>query len=59
MTDFNDPEHWRKRAAEARALAETFTDKQARERMLEVAAGYERLARLAEERARAKDPKAK
>ena len=37
----NDPEHWRQRAADARALAEKMTDSE-----------YERLALLALERLR-------
>jgi len=44
----NDPRHWHERAKEARALAETLTDSQARRQMLEVAAAYERMAERAE-----------
>ena len=44
----NDPLHWRERAKEAHALAETLTDSQARRQMMEVAAAYERMAERAE-----------
>jgi hypothetical protein len=44
----NDPRHWRARAEESRALAETLTDPVARMNMLEVAAAYERMAERAE-----------
>jgi hypothetical protein len=40
----NDPEHWRERATEARALAEKMTDAMGKEAMIEIAAKYERLA---------------
>jgi hypothetical protein len=46
----NDPEHWKERAAEARALAEQFTDEDAKERMLRIANDYEKLAKRAHER---------
>lgn len=46
----NDPSHWRQRADEARRIAEQLTDAAARQAMQEVAASYERLAKLAEER---------
>ncbi|MBM3547134.1 MAG: hypothetical protein FJX54_09275 [Alphaproteobacteria bacterium] len=45
----NDPDHWRKRAEDARARAETFTGT-AREAMLGIADSYETLARHAERR---------
>ena len=38
------PEHWRRRAEEARSLAEQMDDPDAKASMLEIAAGYERLA---------------
>lgn len=44
----NDPEHWRKRAEEARAMAEYLTSPEARRHMLNCAASYERLAQLSE-----------
>jgi len=43
----NDPELWRKRAAEARAIADGMSDAEARLKMLGVAASYERLAERA------------
>jgi len=47
----NDPEHWRKRADEARALAEQMKDPQSKEAMLRIAHDYERLAERAAGRA--------
>jgi hypothetical protein len=41
---FNDPEHWRRRAAEARVVAEAITDAEAKATMLRMAADYERIA---------------
>jgi hypothetical protein len=41
-------EHWRKRAEEARRLAEQIADADAKEAMLEVAKSYERIAARAE-----------
>lgn len=46
----NDPEHWRNRANEARALAEQIQDPQSREAMLRIASDYERLATRAQQR---------
>jgi hypothetical protein len=49
MSHINDPQHWRKRAEEARAIAESLTDDlEAKRLMLNVAADYERLAKRAE-----------
>lgn len=48
----NDPEHWRDRAEEARLRAEQLGDPEARRMMLEIAAGYERIAERAEQRLR-------
>jgi hypothetical protein len=51
MSHINDPKHWRHRAAEARAMAESLTDDpEAKQQMLKVAADYEKLAKRAEER---------
>ena len=50
MSHINDPKHWRYRAEEARAMAESMTDPEAKQLMLNVAADYERLAKRAEER---------
>ena len=46
MSHINDPKHWRYRAEEARAMAESMTDPEAKQSMLNVAADYERLAKL-------------
>lgn len=46
----NDPDHWRTRAHEMRALAEATNDHIARTSMLAVAEEYEKLARRAEQR---------
>ena len=51
MSHINDPKHWRYRAKEARAMAESMTDPEAKQSMLNVAADYERLAKRAEDRA--------
>ena len=48
----NDPEHWRRRAAEARAVASRMTDPVGKENMLAVAGSYDRIAIRAEERHR-------
>jgi hypothetical protein len=45
----NDPAHWRQRADDARRMA-VFSDPATRQALLEIAACYERLAKLAEER---------
>jgi hypothetical protein len=47
----NDPEHWRKRAKETRAIADKMNDPRAREKMLKIADDYDRLGKQAEERA--------
>jgi hypothetical protein len=47
---FNDPEHWRLRAKEARAAAEGIRDEAAKNMMLGIASDYERLADRAAER---------
>jgi hypothetical protein len=44
----NDPDHWRWRAEETRALAETFDNPEARKEMLCVSRAYDRMADLAE-----------
>ena len=50
MSHVNDPKHWRHRAAEARVMAESLTDPEAKQQMRKVAADYEKLAERAEER---------
>jgi hypothetical protein len=51
-----DAKHWRERADEARAMASYLTNPVARDHMLNCVAGYERLARMAEERRIFQDP---
>jgi hypothetical protein len=51
----NDPEHWLKRAEEARALA-IHMDPVSKEMMLGIAKDYERLAERAAERAKGERP---
>jgi len=46
----NDPNHWRSRAEEARAIAAEMNDVEARAAMLRIADGYDRLAQHAEDR---------
>jgi hypothetical protein len=53
----NDPEHWRDRAKEARAMAQEMADPVSKQRMLDVAANYEHLAKRAEDRRTGKIPK--
>ena len=45
-----DPNYWLERAKYARSAAESMTDPELKRMMLEVVAGYERLAKRAEER---------
>jgi hypothetical protein len=51
----NDPEHWRDRAKEARAMAEGMADSVSKQKMLD--ANYEHLAQRAEDRRTGKAPK--
>jgi hypothetical protein len=46
-----NPEHWLKRAEEARSIAEGMNDPEAKFMMLSVARTYETLAKRAEQRA--------
>ena len=48
MDDPPTSTQWMARAIEAKSLAETMRDSDARSTMLAIAAGYEKLARLAE-----------
>jgi hypothetical protein len=47
----NDSKHWRDRAAEMRALADGYTDKEAARIMRRLADDYDRLADRADDRA--------
>ena len=49
-SDRDSPSRWWALAAEARTVADEMTDPKAREIMLKIAEGYERLARRAEAR---------
>jgi len=49
--DFNNAEHWRSRAEEARAVATQMTDPYTKAVMLQIAQDYEKLAAQAEQRA--------
>jgi hypothetical protein len=49
---FDDPEHWRTRAEEARNIAEKLSGAQSKGVMLRIASDYERLAEHAERRAK-------
>jgi cytochrome c553 len=53
----NDPQHWRERAKEARAMAEEMVDPISKQNMLDVAANYEHLAKRAEDRRSGNIPK--
>jgi hypothetical protein len=44
----NDPAHWRRRAAEARRVADQLDDPIAKKTMRDIAMSYERLALLAD-----------
>ena len=46
----NDPAYWRQRADDAREMADRLTDPAVRQALHEVAASYEQLAKLAEDR---------
>jgi hypothetical protein len=45
----NNPEHWRKRAGEARRVAEELNDAEQRKTMFEIAEAYDRIAERAEQ----------
>jgi DNA-binding ferritin-like protein len=48
-----DPEYWRKRAEEARTLAEEMKDPHTKSIMVGIAHSYEKIAKWVEERIRA------
>jgi hypothetical protein len=54
---FDEPEHWRERAKEARNVAEQLTDPTVRAMMSRIAEDYERLAEHAQRRATQQDRK--
>jgi hypothetical protein len=56
---YNDPEHWRERAAEARALAERMTEPDGKKAMTEIAEKYDRLAARAIQRLAQRPPQSK
>jgi hypothetical protein len=49
----NDPEHWRKRADEARSLANDMKDEISKQMMLQVTDDYEHSAKRAQQQAKA------
>ena len=55
----SSPKHWLDRAKKARDAAEGMTDPILKKMMLDVAAGYERLAKRAEERTLKLKPQSK
>jgi hypothetical protein len=55
--DTNDPQHWRERAAQMRALAVKMGDTEAAILMRDLAADYEKLAERAEIRTKGKKPR--
>jgi hypothetical protein len=58
MTEILDnPDHWRKRAEEARTLADGMEDPEAKQMVLGLAETYERLAIRAAQRAWPTEPK--
>jgi hypothetical protein len=52
QSHLDDPDYWRDRAAEVRALADDVNNQKARDVILQMAAEYEILADRAQERAR-------
>ena len=54
-SDVDVAERWRTLAAEARAAADTLVDPEAKRTLLNIAEGYERLARRAQARKKDRD----
>jgi hypothetical protein len=52
MSKVSDPQHWRRRAEEARTLADELTDPEAKSKMLKIAEDYEKLSIWAVQRLR-------
>jgi hypothetical protein len=52
ISKVSDPQHWRRRAEEARTLVDELIDPEAKRKMLKIAEDYEALARRAEPRLR-------
>jgi hypothetical protein len=52
MSKISDPQYWRKRAEEARRLADELTDPEAKCKMLKIAEDYEKLSKRAVQRLR-------
>ena len=52
MSKVSDPQHWRRRAEEARTLADELTDPEAKSKMLKIVEGYEKLSIRAVQRLR-------
>ena len=51
-----DPEHWQRRAKEARSIADSLNDPDSKRSMLQIAEEYERLATRAKERSANQPP---
>jgi hypothetical protein len=56
LPTLHDAEYWRKRAREARAQSEQMSTPGAKRQLLDIAASYEKLAKLAEEGSADKKP---
>ena len=58
LSYIDDPKHWHIRAEETRILAAPMTDAMSKQAMLGVAAGYDRMAKRAEEHTMKSSPSA-